>query len=88
MQLTEGILLQMALMGACTYLKCEPEPGDTSTKALVATLRKQLSLARNHVPPFIRKFQVRMGTMPRSLPALSGKVYTGSNVNPLISAVH
>lgn len=40
------------------------EPGDTSAMALVATLRKRLSLARNSMSPDACKFQVPVNAMP------------------------
>ena len=62
--LTELQSWQMAFMGISAYLNAEPEPGDASAKALLATLRKRLSLSRNLVSPHARYFQVRMQTMP------------------------
>ena len=44
-------------VGACVY--CETEPGDASAKALIATLRKRLSLAHDSVPLCVRMVQVR-----------------------------
>ena len=45
-------------MGAC--LHCEDhEPGNTSSKALVATIRKRLSQACESVPPWLRRLQVQ-----------------------------
>ena len=50
-------------MAVSAYLHCEPEPGDGSCKALVATLRKRLSRARDLVPPNIRELQVRAAAL-------------------------
>ena len=54
---------QAAFAAVSAYLHCTPEPGDTSTKALAATLRKRLSLAPDLTPPYVRKLQVRLGPM-------------------------
>ena len=42
-------------VGACVHA----EPGNTCVKALVATLRKRLALARGLVAPCMRGVQVR-----------------------------
>ena len=44
-------------MTAC--ICCQLEPRDTSAKALIATLRKQLSLACSPLTPYISNDRVR-----------------------------
>ena len=56
-----ALRLQAPFLAVTAYLHCKAEPGDTCTAALVATLRKRLTLAREAVPPHVRKLQVRMG---------------------------
>ena len=58
-------------MGA--YLHCEHEPGDTSLKALAATMRKRLSQPRESVPPYLHQLQVHGEPVPAQalLPDLS-----------------
>ena len=51
---------QVAFIAVSAYLHLETEPSDTSAKALVATLRKRLSAARDALPQFLRDVQVRM----------------------------
>ena len=58
--LTPGLCWQAAMVAVCACVHCEPEPGDTSAMALVATLRKRLLPARSLLPPYVRKLQVWM----------------------------
>ena len=49
---------QAAFVAVSACLHSGSEPGDSSTQALVATLRKRLSLAYDTVPPNVRMVQV------------------------------
>ena len=49
----------MAFTAVSACVHCEPEPRDTSAKALIATLRKRLSLTSNPLPPYACDVQVR-----------------------------
>ena len=51
-------------MAGSAYLHCEHEPGETSLMALVATLRKRLSQARESVPLYVHHIQVHRGPAP------------------------
>ena len=55
---------QAAFVAVSTHLHCVLEPGDTSAMALVATLRKRLSLARDSMSADARKLQVPVNVMP------------------------
>ena len=46
------LCLQTAFVAVSAYLHCEAEPGDGSTKALAATLRKRMLLARDMGLPY------------------------------------
>ena len=51
---------QAAFAAISAFLHCTPEPSNTSTRSLAATLRKRLSLAPDLTPPYVRKLQVRL----------------------------
>ena len=55
---------QVATIAVSVYLNSEPEPGEASTKALAATLRKRLLLERTSVPPYVHRLQVRVKPVP------------------------
>ena len=50
---------QVAFIAVHACVHCGPESGDNSVKALVATLRKRLSAARESLPPCVRNVQVQ-----------------------------
>ena len=55
-----GVLCwQVAFTAGSACVHSKSEPGDTSARALVATLRKRLSVARDLLPPSICSVQVR-----------------------------
>ena len=62
--LTRMLGSQAAFVAVSTYLHCVPEPADASAMALLATLRKRLSLARTSLAPDARNFQMLVNVMP------------------------
>lgn len=56
---------QVSCVAVSAYLHSKLAPGDTSTMALVATLRKRLSLARVSMPAHVRQLQVQKETILR-----------------------
>ena len=59
---------QVGYIAISACLQCEPEPGDIRAMALLATLRKRLSLARASLPGYVRELQVRMEHVPCQAP--------------------
>ena len=58
---------QAAFVAVYAYLHSEPEPGETSTKAMVATLRKRLTPARETLSLSGRKLQVRIHAVVKKI---------------------
>ena len=46
------------MIAVCACVYCKSEPGDARAKALVATLRKRLSIAHGSAPLCVRMVQV------------------------------
>ena len=66
--LYNSVLLQVvAFVAASVCVHCKTESGDTSVKALVATLRKRLSAARNLLPPRVHNVQVQISALPHQV---------------------
>ena len=53
-----GLCWQAAFLAASAYIHCPSDPGDASAAALLATLRKRLSLAHEALPPYLQSLQV------------------------------
>ena len=49
----------VAFIAVSVCVHCKAEHNDTSVKALVATLRKRLSAARDSLPPTVLNLQVQ-----------------------------
>ena len=68
---------QAAFVAVYAYLHSEPEPGETSTKAMVATLRKRLTPAHETLSLFGRKLQVRIHAVVKNI--LTVQIISHSN---------